>query len=149
MRLNVKKVTSVNYPIKKKRFYFVSCVYMRACMYVCTADKPEDCQVLWRTVIETVSSAWCGCWEMNLSPLQVLITTEPSLQPLSHLWVYESVPNQYHNERLKFSLVTFILPLFSCCNSLICLFSCWIPITSVDRGRCLATSLSSWISSWY
>jgi hypothetical protein len=57
MRLNVKKVTSVNYPIKKKRFYFVSCVYMRACMYVCTADKPEDCQVLWRTVIETVSSA--------------------------------------------------------------------------------------------
>jgi hypothetical protein len=45
--------------------------------------------------------------------------------------------------------VTFILPLFSCCNSLICLFSCWIPITSVDRGRCLATSLSSWISSWY
>ena len=37
--------------------------------------------------------------------------------------------------------------LFSCCNSLICLFSCWIPITSVDRGRCLATSLSSWITS--
>ena len=31
----------------------------------------------------------CGCWELNLDPLEeqpVLLTTEPSLQPL--LWVF-------------------------------------------------------------
>lgn len=40
-------------------------------------------------------------------------------------------------------------PLFSCCSSRICRFSCWIPMTRVERGRCLATWFNTSISSWY
>lgn len=46
-------------------------------------------------------------------------------------------------------IFTHFIPLFSCCSSRICRFSCWIPITRVERGRCLATRLRASISSWY
>ena len=38
---------------------------------------------------------------------------------------------------------------FSCCNSRIWRFSCAMPNTRVERGRCLAISFSSLMSSWY
>lgn len=41
------------------------------------------------------------------------------------------------------------LPLFSSWSCLIWRFSCWIPRTKLERGRCLATWLSVSISSWY
>lgn len=41
------------------------------------------------------------------------------------------------------------LPLFSCWSSLIWRFSCWIPRTRLERGRCRATWFSESISSWY
>lgn len=40
-------------------------------------------------------------------------------------------------------------PLFSCCSSRIWRFSCWIPNTRLERGRCRATWFSPSISSWY
>lgn len=41
------------------------------------------------------------------------------------------------------------LPLFSSWSCLIWRFSCWIPRTRLERGRCLATWFSVSISSWY
>lgn len=40
-------------------------------------------------------------------------------------------------------------PLFSSWSCLIWRFSCWIPRTRLERGRCLATWFNVSISSWY
>lgn len=78
-----------------------------------------------------------------------VISNHTSLSlPNCHV-VYKSGPQISHPKiRIK-QLQMNRLPLFSCWSSLIWRFSCWIPRTRLERGRCRATWFNESISSWY
>lgn len=60
---------------------------MYICMWVCGyPGRPEkDVRSPGAGVTGCCELAdWYGCWERNSGPLQVILTTEPSLQPLAH-----------------------------------------------------------------
>jgi hypothetical protein len=57
-------------------------------MYMCV---PTEARFS-RARVQKVMSCWCGCWKLNLGPLQeqsVLIITGPSLIPLLDLHLYD------------------------------------------------------------
>ena len=63
-------------------YYFLLKIYL---VYVCEYTSLQTYQ---ERASDLVTEGWelaCGCWELNSGPLEeqsVLLTTEPSLQPL-------------------------------------------------------------------
>ena len=54
------------------------------CVYAVPTEARRGCQVLWNWSRRSLLASQCGCWELNLCPIeeqQVLLTARPSLQP--------------------------------------------------------------------
>jgi len=83
-------------------FYVYGCFI---CMYICT---PEKGIRFHRTTVIDGCEPPCGCWELNLGPLEkqsVLLTPEPSLQPSLSIFIYLPI---------KICFMLFIIFLFCC-----------------------------------
>lgn len=127
----------------KTIYSFLLCVYLGLTL-VC-------CSLSWVTIVG--SSLLLAIRRRNTCSLYLLMISS-SADWCSSSDVRSSAEREKHlkqtyGTRQQTSQTQQNTPVFSCCSSRIWRFSCWMPMTSVERGRCLATWFSTSISSWY